>query len=63
MLNWHCRALSDLAEVLALGGRDEDAAAELGRAVALYERKGNVVAGAKARRRLAELEETAPTAP
>jgi class 3 adenylate cyclase/tetratricopeptide (TPR) repeat protein len=63
MLNWHGRALSDLAEVLALGGRDEDAAAELGRAVALYERKGNVVAGAKARRRLAELEETAPTAP
>jgi class 3 adenylate cyclase/tetratricopeptide (TPR) repeat protein len=62
MLNWHGRALSDLAEVLALAGQAEEGATELGRAIALYERKGNVVSAAKARRRLAELQEMAPAA-
>ena len=54
MLNWHGRALADLAEVLALAGRREEAAAELSRAIELYGRKGNAVAEAKARSRLAE---------
>jgi tetratricopeptide (TPR) repeat protein len=62
MLNWQGRALLDLAEVLALAGRPEEAAAELVRATALYERKGNVVAEAKARGKLAELREAAHTA-
>jgi class 3 adenylate cyclase/tetratricopeptide (TPR) repeat protein len=52
MLNWQGRALVDLAEVLAVAGRPEEAADELGRAIALYERKGNLVAAAKARSRL-----------
>jgi tetratricopeptide (TPR) repeat protein len=55
MLNWEGRALVDLAEVLALAGRREEAAVELDRAIALYERKGNVVAEAMARSRRAEL--------
>jgi ATP/maltotriose-dependent transcriptional regulator MalT len=62
MLNWQGRALVDLAEVLALAGRREEAAAELDRAIALYKRKGNVVADASARRRRARLGATAPTA-
>jgi class 3 adenylate cyclase/tetratricopeptide (TPR) repeat protein len=60
MLNWHASALADLAEVLALSGRHEDAAVELGRAIDLYQRKGNAVAEAQTRRRLAELQEAAP---
>ena len=62
MLNWQGRALVDLAEVLALAGRREEAAAELDRAIALYKRKGNVVADASARSRRARLGATAPTA-
>jgi class 3 adenylate cyclase/tetratricopeptide (TPR) repeat protein len=41
MLNMHADALVDLAEVLALAGRDPRA--ELDEALALYERKGNLV--------------------
>jgi tetratricopeptide (TPR) repeat protein len=48
-------ALSDLAEVLVLTGRNEAARAELLRALELYERKGNLVLAERARRRLAEL--------
>jgi tetratricopeptide (TPR) repeat protein len=62
MLNWHGRARADLAEVLSLAERDEEAASELERAIALYEQKGNVVAGAAARARLAELAKTASAA-
>ena len=53
MLNAHADALIDLAEVLALGG--QDARAELDLALALYERKGNLVMAARTRSRLAEL--------
>jgi hypothetical protein len=56
MLNTHADALIDLAEVLALAG--QDARVELDRALALYERKGNLVVAERARSRLAEL--TAP---
>jgi hypothetical protein len=62
MLNWQGRALADLAAVLVIAGRPEHAAVELDRAIAVFERKGNVVAEAKARRRLSELRATAPTA-
>jgi tetratricopeptide (TPR) repeat protein len=56
MLNAHADALIDLAEVLALAGRD--ARAELDRALALYDLKGNLVMAERTRSRLAEL--TAP---
>ena len=49
----HGDALLDLAEVLALAG--QDARAELGQALALYERKGNLVMAERTRSRLAEL--------
>jgi hypothetical protein len=39
----------DLAEVLRLAGRAEEASAALERAVELYERKGNSVSAGKAR--------------
>ena len=49
-LNEHAAALLDLAEVLTLGGRD--ARAELEDALALYERKGNLVMAERTRARL-----------
>jgi tetratricopeptide (TPR) repeat protein len=52
MLNAHADALVDLAEVLALGGRD--ARAELESALALYEQKGNLVMAERTRSRLAD---------
>jgi class 3 adenylate cyclase/DNA-binding SARP family transcriptional activator len=63
MLNSRGNAHSDLAEVLTLAGREDQAAAELGAAIDLYEAKGNVVAAASVRRRLAELEPATPAAP
>ncbi len=53
MLSAHGDALMDLAEVLALAGKDPRA--ELEQALALYERKGNLVMADRARARLAEL--------
>jgi tetratricopeptide (TPR) repeat protein len=48
-------ALLVLAEVLRLEGRSAEAVAALEEALALYERKGNVVSATKARVMLAEL--------
>jgi class 3 adenylate cyclase/tetratricopeptide (TPR) repeat protein len=48
-LGFHADALLVLAEVLRLAGRPEEAATALEEAVALYERKGNVVSACKAR--------------
>jgi class 3 adenylate cyclase/tetratricopeptide (TPR) repeat protein len=45
----HADVLLDLAEVLELAGRDEEAAATAAEAVGLYERKGDVAAAAGAR--------------
>ncbi len=45
----HADVLLDLAEVLGLAGRPEDAAAAAAEAVSLYERKGNVAAAERAR--------------
>jgi predicted ATPase/DNA-binding SARP family transcriptional activator len=50
-------ALLDSAEVLAAVGRPEEAAAAAEQALALYERKGNVVSAAAARRRLEQAQE------
>jgi tetratricopeptide (TPR) repeat protein len=55
MLTTHAIVLTDLAEVLRLAERREEALAALEDALRLFERKGNVVFAAKARRLLAEL--------
>jgi tetratricopeptide (TPR) repeat protein len=47
-LNLRGDTLVDLAEILSLAGRPAEAAAALAEAVALYERKGNVVSAARA---------------
>jgi hypothetical protein len=54
-LGWHADALVVLAEVVRRSGRPEDAAHALEEAVALYERKGNVVLARQARALLDEL--------
>jgi hypothetical protein len=51
-------ALRDFAEVLELGGKASEAAPALERALALSERKGNVVMAARMKERLAELAAT-----
>jgi tetratricopeptide (TPR) repeat protein len=48
----HADVLLDLAEVLSLAGRVEDAAATAAEAVSLYERKGNVASATTARAHL-----------
>jgi hypothetical protein len=53
-------AYADLAEVLRLGGRPDEAAAALEHALQRYEREGNVVSAERARTRLAELHDAAP---
>jgi class 3 adenylate cyclase/tetratricopeptide (TPR) repeat protein len=60
MLNWHASALSDLAEVYMLAGRPAESRAPLEQALVLYERKGNLVAAAKARSALGELQAVRP---
>jgi class 3 adenylate cyclase/tetratricopeptide (TPR) repeat protein len=51
MLNAHADAYADLAEVLSLAGRLEEAKVALGRAIKLYEQKGNIVDAQRARTR------------
>jgi len=57
-LDSHGDALVDLAEVLELARRREEAAAEVEKALALYKRKGNLVMTERAQARLAELRGT-----
>jgi tetratricopeptide (TPR) repeat protein len=52
-LNAHADALVDLADVLELGGRQDEAAVARREALGLYERKGNLVSAERVRRRLA----------
>jgi class 3 adenylate cyclase/tetratricopeptide (TPR) repeat protein len=59
MLNLHATALSDLGEVYELAGRPQEACAQLEQALALYERKGNLVLATKARSTLARLRQGA----
>jgi tetratricopeptide (TPR) repeat protein len=54
-LNQHGDALLELAGVLAAAGRAAEARAAVGDALELYERKGNLVAAARARGRLERL--------
>jgi tetratricopeptide (TPR) repeat protein len=51
---------ADLAEVLSLAGRPQEAAAALGQALERYERKGNVVSTQRAQARLIELAHGTP---
>ena len=46
-----------LAEVLRVAGRPREAAEDIGQALKLYDRKGNLVLAAKARSVLSELAE------
>ena len=48
-------AYADLAEVLLLGGKPDEAAVALGQALERYERKGNLVMAGRTRERIAEL--------
>jgi class 3 adenylate cyclase/tetratricopeptide (TPR) repeat protein len=50
---------ADLAEVLSLAGRPNEAAVALGQALERYERKGNIVSSRRTQARLTELEEAA----
>jgi hypothetical protein len=54
-LNLHAEACRDLAEVLERGGKTDEAATALEQAVAVYERKGNVVMAERMSERIAEL--------
>ena len=47
-VNPHGDVLLDLAEVLHLAGREEDARATAAEAVGIYDRRGNVAGGARA---------------
>jgi predicted ATPase len=58
-LDLHANALVDLADTLALAGRNEEAAACVADALGLYERKGNDVSAQRARARLAGTSVTA----
>jgi tetratricopeptide (TPR) repeat protein len=55
MLDAQGDVYSDLADVLRLTGKPDDAAAALEQALERYERKGNVVSAQRTRERLAEL--------
>ena len=55
MLDANADAQSDLAEVLILAGRVDEAQLALEQALALHERKGNLTLAARARARLASL--------
>jgi tetratricopeptide (TPR) repeat protein len=54
-------AYADLGEVLSLGGRAEEAAEALRRALECYHRKGNLVAEQRTEARRAELQSAAPS--
>ena len=59
-VNGHGDAYSDLAEVLLLGGKRDEAVVALEHAIDRYERKGNLVSTQRAQARLGELREKAP---
>ena len=60
LLDWQGDAYADLAEVLLLAGKADEAAAALEQALERYERKGNLVSAKRAQTRLAELQDAAP---
>jgi tetratricopeptide (TPR) repeat protein len=60
MLDAQGDVYADLAEVLILTGKPDEAAAALEQALERYERKGNLVSTQRAQTRLAELHDAAP---
>ena len=60
MLDRQGDTYADLAEVLVLAGRGDEAVTALEQAIERYERKGNIVSTQRARSRLAELQDAAP---
>jgi tetratricopeptide (TPR) repeat protein len=54
-LNGHANALTSLAGILELAGKREQAAAAMEQALALYDRKGNLVMAERTRERLTDL--------
>jgi DNA-binding SARP family transcriptional activator/tetratricopeptide (TPR) repeat protein len=60
-LHSHADALTDLAEVLDIAGRPEEAASAIEVAIGLHEAKGNVLAVAQTRQRLDDLRRTSGT--
>jgi tetratricopeptide (TPR) repeat protein len=60
MLDAQGDAYADLAEVLLLGGKANEAAAALEQALERYKRKENHVSAQRAQERLAELQNAAP---
>ena len=62
-LDLHARAIEDLAEVLRLAGRQQEALAELEPAIRLHEQKGNVVSAATTRALVEDLSRTVPLPP
>jgi tetratricopeptide (TPR) repeat protein len=60
MLDAQGDVYADLAEVLLLSGKADEAAAALEQALERYERKGNLVSTQRAQTRLAELQRPAP---
>ena len=62
-LNTRGDALLDLAEVLELAERPDEAAPVLAEALHLYQQKGNIVAAEKAEQLLAQLREETPSTP
>jgi class 3 adenylate cyclase/tetratricopeptide (TPR) repeat protein len=61
MLDAQGDSYADLGEVLALGGRPQDAAEALQQALVRYERKGNIVMAGRTRHRLSALRNAAAT--
>jgi tetratricopeptide (TPR) repeat protein len=59
MLDEQGDTLADLAEVLLLAGKSDEAAASLEQAIERYERKSNLVSTGRAQTRLAELQHPA----
>ena len=55
LINWHAHALCDLGDICVLAGRRNEGIGHLGDALALYERKGNLVSAARVRSALDEL--------
>ena len=60
MLNWQANALVHLGEVGILSGNDGDAAGSFQQALVLYEEKGNIVATARVRDRMEDLQPGIP---
>jgi tetratricopeptide (TPR) repeat protein len=60
LLNQQGDAYADLAEVLLLTGKPDEAAAALEQALERYERKGNLVSAQHAQTRITELQVAAP---